>query len=176
MPIKNKKWRNIIFSVLLVNAAILIFEIIPRSAVLFDLYLEWKDQSELLERDMESSYELQYAQKVNALLKAKISSIVSEYDETVKVSSVIKSVDYVAAKTRTEIITLRPQAIEKKENLWLQPIEIILTGSYENFYNLIRYIELSEKVVLVKAFEMQPAKLLKPELQIKLNVHVYLNL
>lgn len=176
MPIKNKKWRNIIWLVILLNGAILIFEIIPRFGVLLDLYMQWQDQSELLDSELESGYRLQYAEKLNKLLKKRISSIVSEYDETVKVSSVIKSVDYVAEITRTEILTLRPQPIEKKENLWLQPIEIILTGSFENFYNLIRYIELSEKVVIVKAFEMQPAKLLKPELQIKLTVHVYLNM
>jgi hypothetical protein len=176
MPIKNKKWRNITWAVLLLNGAIFFFEIIPRAGVLLDLYLQWQDQSELLDSELESGYKLQYAEKLNALLKTKIGSIVSEYDETVKVSSVIKSVDNVAEMTRTEILTLRPQPIEKKENLWLQPIEIILTGSYENFYNLIRYIELSEKVVLVKAFEMQPAELLKPELQIKLRVHVYLNM
>jgi hypothetical protein len=155
---------------------IFFFNILPRTGELWDVYLEWRSQTELLENEMESNYELRFAEKLNAGLKARISSIVSEYDETIKVSSVIKSVDKVADKTRIEIITLRPKKIEKQENLWLQPIEIILSGSYENFYNLIRYIELSEKVVLIKAFELRPEDILKPELEIKLVVDVYLNM
>lgn len=176
MPIKTKKWRNLIILIFSFTALIILFEVTPRFwDLLGNVWTIYKNNQKVeLVRQYET--ELSSAKLNNRELKKIINRYVADYEENLKVSSVISSVDDIALNTKVKIISLKPDEIRKEDNLWLQPIEFHLRGSYENFYNLTRLIEQSEKVITIKAFSLEPSRKSVHKLDIILTVDVYLNL
>ena len=176
MPIKNKKWKNIILLLCGFTIVVLLFEIFPRALGTFSLASEWMEQSDQIERLGEIETRIEMVSKENSSLKEDISSIVSDYEDNQKISSVLSLLDEIANGTNVNIEAIKPQAIVKRDNLWLQPIDMTITSKYENFYNFIRFLESSQKVVLVKDIYLKHENSVTGMLNINTKLEVYLNL
>ncbi|MGD8782119.1 MAG: type 4a pilus biogenesis protein PilO [Ignavibacteria bacterium] len=176
MPIKIPKWRNLVSLILLFTFVVLIFEVFPGIISNFNLVLEWIEQSNRIDKMSEVENELQTVTKRNSKLKGKISSIVSDYEDSRNASSILSMVDEIASKSNVDIETIKPQKIIKRDNLWLQSIKVDLTSKYENYYNFIRLLEHSQKVVLIKEIFIEHENSINGNLQISTKLEVYLNL
>ncbi len=55
----------------------------------------------------------------------------------------------IANKSKINISSIKPRKLKSNENLWLQPIELEVYSNYEEVYNFIRFLENSEKVIVI---------------------------
>jgi Tfp pilus assembly protein PilO len=176
MPIKTPKWRNMVILVLGFMAIVLFFEIVPRLMNTTSLVFDWIDQSRQIEQSDRVAKQLQLAKQKNSDVKGYINGIVSDYEESQNASSILQMLDEIAAKSKVNIATIKPRQIVQHDNLWLQPIEVELISKYENYYNFVRFLENSQKVVLIKEIFMERENSVNGSLQIRINLEVYLNL
>ena len=176
MPIKNKKWKNILMLLCGFTVIILLFEILPRALNTLSLTSEWIEQSDQIEMLGKIDARINMITKQNAELKASIGSIVSDYEDNQKISSVLSLFDEIAPNRNVNIEIVKPLEIIKRDNLWLQPIDMTITAMYENFYNFIRFLENSQKVVLVKEITLKNENSVNGKIKINTTFEVYLNL
>ena len=167
MLIKNKKWKNYILGTLSFFVLILLFEIYPRvSNILslgYDLYERYAKTKEAEQNNLNENNFI----SENKKLKLQINSFVSNYEESQKISSIISFLDDIASKNDIEIAAIIPGKVEKKNNLWLQPIEININSNYEGMFNFVRSLEKSPKVILLKGLDFKPIKPKNDSLNVK---------
>ena len=112
----------------------------------------------------------------NTLLQKKIAQIVSDYEESKKISSIFKILDKQASKADLQINSITPLKLSKKENLWLLPIKIKIKSNYEKIYNLVRFIENTSKVVVFKNKKKKKKTFTDDKVEVELLIDVYLNI
>ena len=176
MPIKTPKWRNMVILILCFTMLVVVFEVFPGILNNADLVFEWIEQSSQIDKSDEIENRLTGVKQQNSQLKSYINNIVSNYEEAQNSSSILKMLDEIATRSKVDIEIIKPKTIIQRDNLWLQPIDIVLTSQYENYYNFIRFLENSQKVVLVKEIFIESGNSDGVELQISLKLEVYLNL
>ena len=176
MPIKSKKWKNIIALSFFLFAVLIFSDIIPDysniAIIGYDLFIQ-KRKIEESENNKQTIRELEIK---NKNLKLEINKVVSNYKENKNLSSVISFLDLAAKESKAKLTSIRPRKLEKKDNLWMQPVEINISSSYENIYNFTRYLESSSKVAVLNELNFKPEGILKPELKLKAEIEFYLNL
>ena len=159
MPIKSKKWKNIIALSFFLFAVLIFSDIIPDysniAIIGYDLFIQ-KRKIEESENNKQTIRELEIKNK--------------------NLSSVISFLDLAAKESKAKLTSIRPRKLEKKDNLWMQPVEINISSSYENIYNFTRYLESSSKVAVLNELNFKPEGILKPELKLKAEIEFYLNL
>ena len=111
----------------------------------------------------------------NKNLKKEINQVVSNYEENKNLSSVLSFLDEAAKESKVKFTSIRQRKL-RKDNLWMQPIEVNISSSYGNIYNFTRYLESSSKVAVLKELSFKPEEMLKPELEMKAEIEFYLNL
>jgi Tfp pilus assembly protein PilO len=176
MLIENKKHKNVILLTLLATVIIFLFEVIPKYSDLVTIVFKLIEQNSEIERIAENEKELMELNLQNQLLKSRIYSTVSDYKENKNLSAVISHLDSLAKESHIKNLAIKPGQMIKENHLWLQPIEVSLNSGYENIYNYIRFLENSSRVIKIKGLYFKPEKPLKPELDLKANIEVYLNL
>lgn len=176
MPIKNPKWRNLFLLVLGFTIIVIFFEVIPRILNDITLISDWIEQSNRIDRIGEVEKALEISKKENSRLRKNIGSIVSNYEDKQKISSVLSSIDNIAKKAKVSLDRIIPKEVSYRDNLLLQPIEIELTSQYENYYNFIRFLENSPKVIIVKEIAVHQLESGSKYLKIDTKLEVYLNL
>ena len=92
MPIKNPKWRNLFLLVLGFTIIVIFFEVIPRILNDITLISDWIEQSNRIDRIGEVEKALEISKKENSRLRKNIGSIVSNYEDKQKISSVLSSI------------------------------------------------------------------------------------
>ena len=176
MRIVTKKWKNISLAAILLTAIILIFEIIPRFISVFVSVVEIIEQDDKISDSENADMEIKLLALENKKLAQGINRLVSDYEENSKMSSVISLIDSLALLNSMRISSIIPQKIMKTGNLWKQPIEININGSYENFFNFVRYLESSQKVIVIDKINIKSERIHSKELDIQLSLDAYLNL
>ena len=176
MPVKNKQWRNIISLTILLTVFIFMFEIIPHLTEVTSLFINWLNQSGQIEKLDEAEVKLRRVTAYNRNLSARISTIVSDYEENQKISNVLSFIDQIATGAKINIVSIKPGKIKKRNELWLQPIELTLLSNYEGFLNFVFMLENSPKVIIIKSIEIKPSRIIGERLKVNANIEVYLNL
>jgi Tfp pilus assembly protein PilO len=138
----------------------------------YDLFIQ-KKKVEESENNRQVIHELEIK---NKNLRLEINQVVSNYEENKNLSSVLSFLDKAAKESKIKFTSIRPKKLEKKDNLWMQPVEVNISSSYENIYNFTRYLESSSKVAVLKELSFKPEKILKPKLEMKAEIEFYLNL
>lgn len=176
MQIKNKKWRNIILLTIICVGIIFLFEIAPRLYNLSDLALNLVIQKYRIDSNKEKDGVINEYTARNKMLKRKIGLVVSDYERNRNISDILSFVDSAAQKNKVSVREIKPAKIIKSNNLWLQPVDINISARYENFYNYVRTLENSSKVMLIKKLTMVSGESTGELLDIKLHLEIYLNI
>ncbi len=176
MQIKNKKWKNINISIIVIIVLILFFEILPRIWDLGKTSIEFIENSKKLEKIDEVDSKLKELTIENRNLKAVMNKIVSNYEENKNISSTMRYLNDISNKSHISISSIKPLKLNKRENLWLQPIEIEFYSNYEQLYNFIRFLEYSKKVMLITEITVVPKIITHNKLKVITKIDVYLNL
>lgn len=176
MLIKNKKWKNLSMLILTLTVIVFVFEIIPRGVGVFELLFELYTNNNKVERSSEIDIELKQLNLENTTVKKEIESLVTHYDDSRQISSVLAALEEISTLSGCEINTIKPAEPEVKKNLRVQSLELLINGSYENLYNFLRFTEKSSKVMIINSVDISPVKTGKSGLQMFLNIEVYLNL
>lgn len=176
MQIKNKKWKNIIFLSTALVSIIFLSEIMPRiynaAGLAFDLIL----QKYKIDSNKKNEISINEYTVRNKKLKRKISRVVSDYERSGNISDILSFVDSAAQRTKVNIREIKPGKIIRNNNLWLQPVDINISARYENFYNYVRSLENSSKVMLIKKLTVSAGESSEEQLDIKLHLEIYLNI
>ena len=176
MQIKNKKWKNIVVLVLTGTLFILVFEIIPRLLDNADLVYRFIVQKYKVGSIQNIEEEISRCNLENKALMKQTGFIVSNYERDKNISNILSIVDSAAFMSKTSIREIKPSKIIKQNNLLRQTVDIYLSAGYENFYNMLRFLESSSKVMVVRGFLISSGKNDKDDLNIKLELEVYLNI
>lgn len=176
MQIKSKKWKNINLGIITFTAMIIFFEFIPRVMDLSSQTFSWISDKIKLEETSDIDTKLMEQSARNKNLRTQMKQVVSDYEEDKNISTVMEYINHVANKSRINISSIKALKLKKDDRLWLQPVEIEFTSSYEQLYNFTRFIEHSSKVILVNKLSSKPKIITKGKLNTKLLVDVYLNL
>ena len=176
MLIKSKKWKNIIFLSLFLFVVVTFSDVIPDYSNLvstgYDLFI----QKRKIEESENNRLAIRELEIKNKNLKLEINRVVSNYEENKNLSSVLSFLDEAAKESKVKFTSIRPKKLEKKDNLWMQPVEVNISSSYGNIYNFTRYLESSSKVAVLKELSFKPEEMLKPKLEMKAEIEFYLNL
>lgn len=176
MLINNNKWKNIILLVGGFTIVVILFEILPRLADTSSMFIDWIEQHNKIEQTGSIDLQIKDLTVKNNYLKKEITYYVSNYEENQQLSSILSLIDEISSKTNIIVESIKPGKIEKKNNLWLQPMNINLSGKYEDFYNFIKFLESSQKVVIIKSIQIKPENQAAGVLSINTNIEVYLNI
>jgi Tfp pilus assembly protein PilO len=176
MIIKDNKWRNLIILFCGLFLIAMIFEIIPDYTTLFTQVYNLIIQNNELSEGQKNKTMLNQILMKNEELKSRINSYVSSYNENTNVSTIITLLYNTANKCNISITAIRPSKIFKKNNLWLQPVDVDFSSNYENTFNFVKFIERSRKVIIVKQLSMVLSQEQKEGLDIEAKLDVYLNL
>ncbi|MBI1937422.1 MAG: type 4a pilus biogenesis protein PilO [Ignavibacteriales bacterium] len=176
MLIKNKKWKNIIFLSIACVSIIFLFEIAPRIYNVAGLTIDLIVQKYKIDSNKENDELISEYGVRNKALKRKIGRVVSDYERSRNISDILSFVDSAAQRTKVNIREIKPGKIIRNNNLWLQPVDINISARYENFYNYVRSLENSSKVMLIKKLTMISGESLGGSLDIKLHLEIYLNI
>lgn len=176
MPIKDKKWRNVSIIMIGFTILVLLFEIIPRLFSTGKLVTQWLGQKNQIEKANEYDISIRTYSAYNNKLKKQISYFVSDYEENQNISSVLNLIDEISSKSEVKVESIKPGKIVKQNNLWLQPMDIYISGKYEGFYNFLRFIESAEKVIIPKEVIITNDDSNSGKLKVKIKLNVYLNL
>ena len=176
MKFRNSKWRNLVILAVSFFVLILFAEVIPRSGDIIVNISEWITQSNKIGNLKETENKLGILTIKNNKLKSQINSIVSDYDEYRNISSVLNELNTIVAENNVKLINIHPESIVKKNNLWLQPMEINVESGYNELYNFVRTLEFSNKVIVVKDIHIIPGKMQSSNLKSTIRIEVYLNL
>jgi len=176
MLIKTSKWKNLSIMIIILFAAVMFLEIYPRTKFLVISSYNLIKQNNYAENLSDIEYDLKFLDAEYIRLKSEIGSIVTEYKENQKLSDLFAMLDETASHSKVKIKSIKPGKISEKENLWLQPMDITLTGNYVNIYNFIRFMEYSDKVTIIKNVEITPDKNRFTKLEAKIKMEIYLNL
>ena len=176
MQIKNKKWKKIIMLSALSAAAIFLFEIAPRLYSVAELTFQFVEQKYEISSNKDNDEIIGELNIQNAGLKKQIGYIVSDYERSKNISDILEFVDFAAQMTKVSMREIKPGKIVRSNNLWLQPVEINITARFENFYNYIRLLEKSSKVMLIKKLTMLQHETSTKMIDINLKLEIYLNI
>lgn len=172
----SKKYKRLIAIVILFSMVILVFEIIPRFFSLSEKSLEYITSKYKISSTEDYDLKIEMKTMENSLLQKKITSVVSDYEESQKISSIFKVLDLQAKKADLIINSIAPMQLEKKNNLWLLPIKVYIKSDFEKIYNLIRFVENTSKVVVFKNMKINTPKTASEGLDVELFMDVYLNI
>ena len=176
MKIKNKKWRNISMIIIGFTILIIVFEIIPRSFDLVSNYITTVDQEKKInELEILKLQQKNLQIEVNDL-ENNISKLVSNIESDKKISSIINLLNQLSDKAKVKIVSIKPTKISKKDNLWIQLLEVKMESRLENIYNLTRFLENADKVISFNKLEVKSVKPANDKLTINSELEVYLNL
>ncbi len=170
----DKRKRNLVILVILFSLLIFLFEIIPGLFENVSLLAEYIKRTAGAGDAAEVTYRLKNAQSENHALKSALGGIVTEYEENSAFSPLLILLNDLAERSGLDIMHLRPGPAERQKDLWLQPVEIEMEGSFEEFYNFNRFLENSGKVITVKKCEIKKDK--GKKLKITAQLDIYLNL
>lgn len=176
MIIKNKKWRNISLIIIVFTIMIIVFEILPRSYDLVSSYLTSVDQEKKINELEIIKLEQRNLQIEVNDLENNISKLVSNIESDKKISSVISLLNQLSEKAKVKIVSIKPTKIYKKDNLWIQLLDIKMESELENIYNFTRFLENTEKVISFNKLEIKSVKPAANKLTINSELEVYLNL
>ncbi|MFA8344335.1 MAG: type 4a pilus biogenesis protein PilO [Rhodothermaceae bacterium] len=176
MLIKTPKWKNLSIMIIILFAAVMLLEIYPRTEVLVISSYNLIKQNNYAENLSDIEYDLKSLDAEYIRLKSEIGSIVTEYKENQKLSDLFAMLDEIASDSEVKINSITPGKISEKDNLWLQPIDIAVTGNYVNIYNFVRFMEYSDKVTIIKSIDINPDKDKLSRLEAKIKMEIYLNL
>ena len=112
----------------------------------------------------------------NKQLTRQIGDIVSDYRKNKNISDVITLLDTLARKCDVHIVDIKPLKMGKTNNLWVQPIDVSFSSSYEGMYNYLLMLEQSSKVILLRKISMLNSADSKTNIEIKTQFAVYLNI
>lgn len=154
--------------------------------ILMEVYPQFEKIISLISISLEQSNTVLEAKSSEAILLnlqvekknllTKMGNIVSSYDKELETSTLLTLLDSIALKSRTSITEILPHKLSQKDNLWLQPMELMLKGGFENIYNFVRFLENSEKVILINSIKLNPKKQKDSKLAAYLMIEVYLNI
>ena len=176
MVFKNSKWRNLVVLMLFLFVLVLFMEIIPRAGGLIDLIWEKVENENKIGRIAEVDSELTEINSENKILKSRIGSLMTDYEEERQLYGILSTLEQVTIDSDCKITSIKPSGIDKKDDLWVQTIDLKVRGDYEKLYNFIRFVENSSKVMLVESLDIKPAKGEENNLDMSLTMEVYLNL
>lgn len=176
MQIKTKKWKNIILLSLFLFVIIIFSEIIPKYSDLLSMSYDLIEQKIRSKESEENKSEMNKLLSENKNLKIEINNIVSDYEENKNLSSVLNFLDTAAKESGVSFTSIKPMQLLRKDNLWLQPVEINISSKFENIYNFTRYLESSSRVAVLKELQFKPEEMLSSKLNVKANLEFYLNL
>lgn len=174
--IKNKKWKNIIIGASLMFMLILIMEIFPRMYNIVSLSTELLIKKYRMESNENNQAEINNLIFQNKQLTRQIGTIVSDYRKNKNISDVITLLDTLARKCDVHIADIKPLKMGKTNNLWVQPIDVSFSSSYEGMYNYLILLEKSSKVILLRKISMINSVDSKPNIEINAQFAVYLNI
>ena len=176
MAIKFGKWKKTIILTIGLLIFLIIFEIFPRYASLYDAFFEIIRNNNAIESIETTKLQIQELNLQNKRIKFEINNLVSDYEENKNISSVISYLDKTAGENRIKISSIKPGKLIYKDNLWLQPLEVSLQSNYQSIFNFLRILENSSKVILINELTYKPDELLKNKLNFTAKLEVYLNL
>lgn len=176
MQIRNKKWKFVNIAALGFFALLFFFEFMPRYMSLFEQitnYISSVNEGNTLAQNIQ---ELKLVKNENQRIKTNINQLISNYKENKNLSGILSYLDENAMASDIKFKEIKPGELKRQDNLWLQPIEVTLATKYENIYNYLRFIESSNKVILVNELTMEPVSDSRDSLNINIKFEVYLNL
>lgn len=173
MLIKNTKWKNITILSIVFFFIVLFFEILPGYAELISASAELLFREDPEEQMTKSEARLIQLKAEKRKLKVLASSQFSGYNEG-GVSSIIALLDESAAKSNSEIISLKPGNFKKNDNIVFQPVNMEMYAGYENLYNYLRFLENTPKVLHIKKLSIKEFE--EDDLIITAELEAYLNL
>ena len=176
MLIKNKKWLNVTVMSLVGFAIIILFEIIPDITHDLSLAYNYFAQKHKASVESDKQAEFEIVSRENKIIKHKMAGLVSVYDDKGNLSNIISNMDEEAKLANVGILSIRPDKVTTKENLYYLPLEVELSSSYERFYNYLRFLEQSSRVLVLNEANIQKKENSTDSLTIKAKFEVYLNL
>lgn len=176
MTFKNAKWQNILILSCALFVLVLIFEIIPDYIALFSKVESLIERGSSISEGEKNKLMLNSVVRRNKDLKNQIGSFVSNYNENTDISATMDILYKKANQCHMTIATIRPSKVMQKNNLWYQPMEIDFITNYQNTFNFVKFIEKSQKVIIVKQLNIVSSQKNKNFLDVKANIEVYLNL
>ncbi|MBU0475266.1 MAG: type 4a pilus biogenesis protein PilO [Bacteroidetes bacterium] len=176
MKINNKKWKNINVIIIVFTIVVLFGEILPRIWDLSSLTINWINDTNKLDKVTAIDANLYKLTETNKKLKSQINQIVSDYEENKNISTTMRYLNNIAKKSNISITSIKPSKLKSNENLWLLPVELEFNSNYEELYNFIRFLESSEKVILVTEISINPITITQQKLKVLTKINVYLNL
>lgn len=176
MKIKNKKWKNINIGIISFTLFITLFEFIPRIMYLGSSTFEWISDTIRLEETNDIENNLIEQSINNKTLKSQLKQVVSTYEDDKNISTVMQYLNNIASESNITISSIKALKLKQNERLWIQPVEIEFSSSYEQLYNFTRFLEKSSKVILVNKLNSEPEVITRQKLNTRLLLDVYLNL
>lgn len=175
MQIKTKRYRQLLVVTFMVFIFLMIFEVVPRvssfTGLCYSLYIQQRD---LTESDTNNLFENKLAGE-NRKLSSEIKHIAAEAGKDQTLSSIITYLDEIAAESNADIIAIKPGKLYEKENLRIMPLELTISADYEGIYNLLRFAENSDKIILFREIVIKSTEE-GNGLDTKARIEVYLNL
>lgn len=129
-----------------------------------------------MDKEKESEMRFKELTVENMSLRDELRAMTSGYRPDESISSVISLLASLSEKSRSRISSIKPGKSYRKDNLILQPLEVNLTGKYENAFNMVRFLETAKRVILIKSLAVTPKESLSDSLNIKTELEVYMNL
>lgn len=176
MQIKNRKWKNLILFSALGIVVIFLLEIVPRYYNIAELTYQLIAQKYEISSNKNNDAVISELHLRNKGLKKQIGFIVSDYEKSRNISDILGFVDSAAQMTKVSLREIKPGKIIRSSNLWLQPVDINISAHYENFFNYIRLLERSSKVMLIKKLAMLQKESSGGTIDINLHLEIYLNI
>ena len=176
MLIKKTKFRYYILFSITLFFLVSFIEIIPDYFTLFYNLWEVVDSSNLKNSIKDYESQITAMEIENSRLKSSETNFISTNESKSDISSIISFLDVVSQKSFIKNYSLRPAAVEKKDNLSVLPIEVEIGGDYSQVFNYINFIERSSRVIIIQNLSIKPKDILKDSLIVKTNLDVYLNL
>jgi len=172
---QNRKWNIYTIVLILFCGAIVILEILPRNYELVGNLSSWVLSSSKEEFIKVNDLQITELQNEIALLNKSVSTIASEYNSQIKLSSLYLTFSNFSSVSGAEILDVSPAEMVQENVLWKVPVEIETSGSYEQLFNFLLAIEKSQKVMKVGSVSVTHGRDGK-SLIMNLELEVYLNL
>jgi hypothetical protein len=176
MFLRNTKWKRLatVFSIFM--AFVFLFEIVPMFYSISS-HLFISIERKLFNGDVDENEKLLLTlQHKKSTISKKIDRLVLNTDRYMGISSIVATIDSLAKVCDVQIIDILPGNVNKSGNLDVQSVSVKMKCSYENFYNFVRFMEHSAKVIRFKEFILESPKNKSKYLSGSIVMDFYLNL
>lgn len=173
MNLINRKWKNIITLSTIFFLFAMLFKVIPEYSEIIASTVNIIFSGDIKEEVNESDGQLKQLNMEKMKLIKYSSSLVSN-NKNSNLSSIISLLDNSAEKSGSKIINIDPREAEEKNDLYFQPIGIVLNADYEKIFNFVRFLENSERVIRIKNLTLKEKE--SKHLIVNIELEAYLNL